>query len=148
MESNIPYILILLFRYYYKPDNKKSCCQLNTIRLEAEKYKPNKKQRKIMNRFNRYLLGTYVPNKEEGWLKIPISIEKNMEVEQQKSKEESKTEEILLILNEKLKESLKRKEDFLISKGIDMKNIDFDKVSFIQPKIKKKNKAKGMESFV
>ncbi|KAF3914280.1 hypothetical protein AA313_de0210378 [Arthrobotrys entomopaga] len=42
----------------YKPDMKNSCCQEYTIRLEASKFKPNKKQRKAANAWTKYMLGT------------------------------------------------------------------------------------------
>lgn len=43
--------------YFYKPDGQKSCCQLYPIRLDVDKFKMNKAQRKIMKKFNRYLNG-------------------------------------------------------------------------------------------
>ena len=34
----------------------RTCCPQYTIRLESLEYKPNKKHRQVINRFNRYLL--------------------------------------------------------------------------------------------
>jgi len=45
--------------YYYKPDQKKSCCKLNTVRLDVYEYQMNKKQKKVSNRFNAYLEGMH-----------------------------------------------------------------------------------------
>ncbi|KAH9843904.1 arginine-tRNA-protein transferase [Rhodofomes roseus] len=42
--------------YCYKPDLKKSCCPQYTIRLDANKFKPSKSQRKLLNRWNRFVL--------------------------------------------------------------------------------------------
>lgn len=35
----------------------RTCCPQYTIRLEAEAFKPTKKHRQVVNRFNRYLTG-------------------------------------------------------------------------------------------
>jgi len=43
--------------YYYKTDLQGSCCQLYTIRLKAAEFKISQKQKKIMNKFNRFLNG-------------------------------------------------------------------------------------------
>ncbi|KAF9055236.1 hypothetical protein BDZ89DRAFT_1055831 [Hymenopellis radicata] len=40
----------------YKPDMKRSCCPLYTIKLEALAFAPSKSQRKIVNRWNRFVL--------------------------------------------------------------------------------------------
>ena len=50
--------------YYYKPDLAASCCQLYTIRLKAKDFLPNKKQKKVLKKFNRYLNGELEPKKE------------------------------------------------------------------------------------
>ncbi|KAK7470786.1 Arginyl-tRNA--protein transferase 1 [Stygiomarasmius scandens] len=39
----------------YKPDLKASCCPLYTIRLDATAFKPSKSQRKLLNRWNRFV---------------------------------------------------------------------------------------------
>ncbi|RHZ50559.1 hypothetical protein Glove_495g22 [Diversispora epigaea] len=49
--------------YIYKPFLHDSCCPQYTIRLDAMKFQPSKSQRKLINRFNRYVEGTYVPPK-------------------------------------------------------------------------------------
>ncbi|KAK7695493.1 hypothetical protein QCA50_000129 [Cerrena zonata] len=41
--------------YCYKPDMKRSCCPQYTIRLDALEFKPSKSQRKLINRFNRFI---------------------------------------------------------------------------------------------
>ncbi len=43
---------------YYKPDLTRSCCPHYTIRLDAEDFKASKNQRRAINRWNRYVLGT------------------------------------------------------------------------------------------
>ncbi|KAF8351554.1 arginine-tRNA-protein transferase [Amanita rubescens] len=40
----------------YKPDLRYSCCPQYTIRLDALAFKPSKSQRKVVNRWNRYVL--------------------------------------------------------------------------------------------
>jgi len=39
----------------YKPDLKRSCCPQYTIRLDALQFKTSKSQRKLVNRFNRFV---------------------------------------------------------------------------------------------
>ncbi|CAG8738815.1 7109_t:CDS:2, partial [Acaulospora morrowiae] len=46
----------------YKPDLRNSCCPQYTIRLDANKFQASKSQRKVVNRFNRFVEGTYVPS--------------------------------------------------------------------------------------
>ncbi|KAA1466226.1 hypothetical protein DENSPDRAFT_768177 [Dentipellis sp. KUC8613] len=41
--------------YCYKPDLKRSCCPQYTIKLDALEFKPSKSQRKLINRWNRYV---------------------------------------------------------------------------------------------
>ncbi|KAI0347372.1 hypothetical protein BDW22DRAFT_1425409 [Trametopsis cervina] len=43
-------------KYCYKPDPKRACCAQYTIRLDAMKFQPTKSQRKLVNRFNRWIL--------------------------------------------------------------------------------------------
>lgn len=43
--------------YYYKNDFEQSCCQSYTIRLDATEYKISNSQKKVMKKFNKYLLG-------------------------------------------------------------------------------------------
>ena len=43
--------------YYYKPDVPNSCCRLNTIRCDAASFSLNKSQRKVQNRFERFVSG-------------------------------------------------------------------------------------------
>ncbi|PFH51424.1 hypothetical protein AMATHDRAFT_59176 [Amanita thiersii Skay4041] len=40
----------------YKPELRYSCCPQYTIRLHATEFKPSKSQRKLINRWNRYVL--------------------------------------------------------------------------------------------
>ncbi|KAF9452451.1 hypothetical protein P691DRAFT_828461 [Macrolepiota fuliginosa MF-IS2] len=40
----------------YKPDLRISCCPQYTVKLDASVYKPSKSQRKIINRWSRYVL--------------------------------------------------------------------------------------------
>lgn len=44
--------------YYYKPDVPNSCCRLNTIRCDAVNFQIHKSQRKVQNRFERFISGT------------------------------------------------------------------------------------------
>ncbi|KAI0265192.1 arginine-tRNA-protein transferase [Gloeopeniophorella convolvens] len=43
--------------YCYKPDLRRSCCPQYTIKLDATQFKASKSQRKLMNRWNHYVLG-------------------------------------------------------------------------------------------
>ncbi|KAI9278374.1 arginine-tRNA-protein transferase, partial [Phascolomyces articulosus] len=52
-------------QYLYKPDLRKSCCPQYTIRLNANEFTPTKSQRKIINKFNRFIEGSWKPLKEE-----------------------------------------------------------------------------------
>jgi arginyl-tRNA--protein-N-Asp/Glu arginylyltransferase len=116
--------------YYYKPDMEKSCCQLNTIRLEAEKYVPNKKQRKIMGRFNRYLLGTYTHKDEEN---------KDMKVEHTTSaKSKNQSDWLCNELSEKLKDTIQQMEDVFKGYGVQFEGFNLSKISFIKQKKPKK----------
>ncbi|KAJ7742494.1 arginine-tRNA-protein transferase [Mycena maculata] len=42
--------------FCYKPDLKASCCPSYTIKLDAVAFKPSKSQRKLINRWNRFIL--------------------------------------------------------------------------------------------
>ncbi|KAI0774383.1 arginine-tRNA-protein transferase [Fomes fomentarius] len=42
--------------YCYKPDLRRSCCPQYTIKLDALEFTPSKSQRKLINRFNRFIL--------------------------------------------------------------------------------------------
>ncbi|KAI0796566.1 arginine-tRNA-protein transferase [Abortiporus biennis] len=55
--------------YCYKPDLKRSCCPQYTIKLDALKFRPSKSQRKLLNRFNRFIVhgdGHDVDNQMDG----------------------------------------------------------------------------------
>jgi len=43
--------------FYYKTDPENSCCQLYTIRLNVNEFKISHKQKKALNKFNRFLNG-------------------------------------------------------------------------------------------
>ncbi|KAI9467214.1 arginine-tRNA-protein transferase [Lactarius psammicola] len=43
--------------FCYKPDLKRSCCPQYTIKLDATEFKASKSQRKLINRWNRFVLG-------------------------------------------------------------------------------------------
>ena len=43
--------------YYYKFDFEGSCCQPFTIRLDSTEFKISDSQKKVMKRFNKFLLG-------------------------------------------------------------------------------------------
>ncbi|EGO27449.1 hypothetical protein SERLADRAFT_382325 [Serpula lacrymans var. lacrymans S7.9] len=43
-------------KYCYSPDLRRSCCPQYTIKLDALEYKPSRSQRKVVNRWNRYIL--------------------------------------------------------------------------------------------
>ncbi|KAG8929218.1 Arginyl-tRNA--protein transferase 1 [Tulasnella sp. 418] len=43
--------------YLYKPDLARSCCPHYTIRLDAVDFKPSRSQRKIIHKFNRFVIG-------------------------------------------------------------------------------------------
>ncbi|KAI0832538.1 arginine-tRNA-protein transferase [Trametes gibbosa] len=42
--------------YCYKPDLRRSCCPQYTIKLDALEFKPSKSQRKLLNRWNRFVI--------------------------------------------------------------------------------------------
>ncbi|KAF9646768.1 hypothetical protein BDM02DRAFT_3099355 [Thelephora ganbajun] len=42
--------------YCYKPDMKRTCCPQYTIKLDALKFRPSASQRKLLNRWNRFVL--------------------------------------------------------------------------------------------
>ncbi len=44
-------------KWLYKPVLEKTCCQLQAIRLEVEKYESSASQRRVRKRWERYLLG-------------------------------------------------------------------------------------------
>lgn len=44
--------------YCYKPDLRRSCCPQYTIKLDAVAFKPSKSHRKLLSRWNRYVLGS------------------------------------------------------------------------------------------
>ncbi|WVQ83235.1 hypothetical protein IAT38_005374 [Cryptococcus sp. DSM 104549] len=50
--------------YIYHPDMARTCCPQYTIRLDAQALEPNKKQRQVVNRFNRYLETGAKPGEE------------------------------------------------------------------------------------
>ncbi|KAH7920811.1 hypothetical protein BV22DRAFT_1020525 [Leucogyrophana mollusca] len=41
--------------YCYAPDLRRSCCPQYTIKLDANEFKPSRSQRKLVNRWNRYV---------------------------------------------------------------------------------------------
>ncbi|KAH9049587.1 arginine-tRNA-protein transferase [Lactarius hengduanensis] len=43
--------------FCYKPDLKRSCCPQYTIKLDATEFKASKSQRKLINRWNRFVFG-------------------------------------------------------------------------------------------
>ncbi|KAI9307120.1 arginine-tRNA-protein transferase [Cunninghamella echinulata] len=51
-------------KYLYKPNLRKSCCPQYTIRLDTTEFKVSKSQRKIINKFNKYIEGTWQPAHE------------------------------------------------------------------------------------
>ncbi|CAG8470813.1 4107_t:CDS:2 [Ambispora leptoticha] len=52
--------------YTYKPNIRDSCCPQYTIRLNALKFQAPRSQRKLINKFNRYFEGLFVPSLAEG----------------------------------------------------------------------------------
>lgn len=50
---------------YYVPINHKNCCPSYIIRLNFNNFKINKNQRKVLNKFNKYLSGEKVDEKKE-----------------------------------------------------------------------------------
>ncbi|KAG1205500.1 hypothetical protein G6F35_011595 [Rhizopus arrhizus] len=51
-------------KYLYKPDMERTCCPQYTIRLKAKEFKLTKGQKKILSKFNRYIQGTWSPDKD------------------------------------------------------------------------------------
>ena len=52
-------------KFTYSPNMARTCCPQYTIRLESLEYKPNKKHRQVINRFNRYILTGEKPGEGE-----------------------------------------------------------------------------------
>jgi arginine-tRNA-protein transferase len=48
--------------YFYKNDLSKSCCQLYSMRLDVDKFKISKSQKKVMKNFRKYLAGVELKN--------------------------------------------------------------------------------------
>jgi arginine-tRNA-protein transferase len=48
--------------YYYKNDLSKTCCKLYSMRLDVDKFKINKNQKKVMKNFRKYLIGEPLKN--------------------------------------------------------------------------------------
>lgn len=48
-------------QYLYKPDLKLSCCAPYTIRLDVNNFKASKSQRKVKDRFQKFLDGKWAP---------------------------------------------------------------------------------------
>jgi len=72
--------------YVYIFNSKKSCCKFYSSRLNIEKFKKSKKQKKIENRFNNYLSGKYELNKE-------IKKEEQKKEQKEEQKEEQKKQQ-------------------------------------------------------
>ncbi|KIO18649.1 hypothetical protein M407DRAFT_149326 [Tulasnella calospora MUT 4182] len=52
--------------YCYKPDLSRSCCPQYTIRLDVRQFKPSRSQRKVIYRFNRFILGDGEAGEDHG----------------------------------------------------------------------------------
>ncbi|KAI0750919.1 arginine-tRNA-protein transferase [Daedaleopsis nitida] len=52
-------------KYCYKPDLRRSCCPQYTIKLGALEFKPSKSQRKLVNRWNRFVIHGEQKGEEE-----------------------------------------------------------------------------------
>ncbi|CDW88491.1 arginyl-trna--protein transferase 1 [Stylonychia lemnae] len=87
--------------YYYKYDFEKSCCQPFTIRLNASEYQISQSQRKVMKKFNKFLLGQIGMDGKAVETKMQIQEESKL---QQKQNEQDvnqvKHAQILSILND------------------------------------------------
>ncbi|TFK55797.1 hypothetical protein OE88DRAFT_1621421 [Heliocybe sulcata] len=60
--------------YCYKPDLKRSCCPQYTIKLDALKFKPSRSHRKLVYRWNRFILeGDSLDKMETDGVRIPRS---------------------------------------------------------------------------
>ncbi|GFZ47726.1 hypothetical protein JCM24511_05473 [Saitozyma sp. JCM 24511] len=51
--------------YVYHPDMARTCCPQYTIRLDAKAFKPSKKHRQVMNRWNRFVSAGTKPGETE-----------------------------------------------------------------------------------
>lgn len=51
----------------------RTCCPLYTIRLDAEAFKPNKKHRQVMNRWNRFLETGIKPGADTELMSDPVA---------------------------------------------------------------------------
>ncbi|WVO16555.1 hypothetical protein L204_104234 [Cryptococcus depauperatus] len=53
--------------YIYHPDMERTCCPQYTIRLDTQNFKSSKKQRQVVNRFNRFLETGFKPGESMGF---------------------------------------------------------------------------------
>ncbi|KAI9028268.1 arginine-tRNA-protein transferase [Phycomyces nitens] len=66
--------------YLYKPNLEASCCPQYTIRLDAAEYKQTKSQRKVVNKFNRFLEGDWTPKDNTAMDTISESHQESSEI--------------------------------------------------------------------
>ncbi|KAK9767455.1 Arginyl-tRNA--protein transferase 1 [Basidiobolus ranarum] len=80
--------------YVYKPNLRETCCRQYTIRLIAKDFQYTKKNRKIINRLNRYVNGEYVPEKLKTQTNQPSEAKRNDGTTSEKSPKEDLIEAI------------------------------------------------------
>lgn len=61
-------------KYIYRPDNMKSCCQQFVIRLEADKFVPNKSQRRVVKKIEKYLSNSSSATKQDKEKSRPVFV--------------------------------------------------------------------------
>jgi len=81
--------------YIYRPILEKNCCKMYSIRLDANKFKINKNQKKVIRNFKQYLVGKFnkIEKKPENKSELDMEIESNLI----KNTKEKKFSENLLI---------------------------------------------------
>ena len=77
--------------YYYKFDFEGSCCQPFTIKLDTKEYEISKSQKKVLKKFNKFLLGEIDMTGKK--IEQPMKIEKEENKDGQGGAEEFKRDE-------------------------------------------------------
>jgi len=66
--------------YVYRPNLEKSCCKLYSCRLDINRFKINKNQRRVMKNFRKYLVGEEIKNKTDSVLIENVEMIQNEEL--------------------------------------------------------------------
>eukprot|EP00347_Sterkiella_histriomuscorum_P012879 403366869 len=80
--------------YYYKYDFEKSCCQPYTIRLLASEYQISHSQKKVMKRFNKFLLGEIDMDGKSVKAKEQMEVQRTQQQQQEDMEKAAKIQSI------------------------------------------------------